>query len=226
MCRKGQQMRNVLISLAVMFTLSAVSWPAYGREPNQTVVRIQQHKDLPAAGRVERNIIYGRAAGVDLMLDLYYPADPNIVKPPLVVFVHGGAWQLGNKTFFVVPVLPELLKRGYAVASIGYRLAPKYQFPAQIEDVRSAVRYLRTHADKYGISTERIGAWGESAGGHLVSLLGLAGEEAGFDGENQWSGKPSGVQAVVSLFGPTNIRRLGARSINRTVFGAESFDDP
>lgn len=216
----------ILLSALMTQCFAVEAAPAI-TEPNKApAIGIVPQTNFAKAGRIERDIVYGKAGEVELKLDLYLPADPNVKNPPLLVFVHGGAWQMGHRTVFMLPVMPELLKRGYAVASIGYRLAPQYQFPAQIEDIKCAVKFLRASAGKYGYKADRIGAWGESAGGHLVSLLGLAGNDAGFEGKCQWSGQSADIQAVVDLFGPVNIPKLGAVDINRKVFGAESFDDP
>jgi acetyl esterase/lipase len=114
------------------------------------------------------------------------------------------------------------------MAAINYRLAPKYTFPAPIEDVKCAVRHLRAHAAQYNIDPERIGALGGSAGGHLVALLGVTDKEAGWDvGEN--SDQSSRVQAVVDMFGPTDLHRMFAGSSRRygqMIFNASSPDDP
>ncbi|MCL4795391.1 MAG: alpha/beta hydrolase fold domain-containing protein [Bryobacteraceae bacterium] len=123
-------------------------------------------------------------------LDLYLPANPGR-RPELVVFVHGGAWRQGSRAN---PPAFELLDAGYAVASVSYRLSQVAKFPAQIEDVRAAVKWLRTHAKEHGYNAARIAAWGPSAGGHLVALLGTSGND---------------VQAVVDYFGPSDLLRIG-----------------
>src|SRR5205823_8686811 len=104
------------------------------------------------------------------VLDLYRP--PKAEGPvPLVIWVHGGGWQNGDKSR--TPAL-DLLARGYAVASINYRLSQHAPFPAQIHDCKAAVRFLRAHAAEYRLDPDRVGAWGMSAGGHLVALLGTS----------------------------------------------------
>jgi acetyl esterase/lipase len=111
----------------------------------------------------------------------------------LVVWIHGGAWVNGNKEN--TPAL-FLLEQGFALASIRYRLSGQAAFPAQIEDCRAAIRFLRTNAAKYGYDAGKIGVWGSSAGGHLVALVGTMGT-----GDDK-------VQAVVNWYGPTNLRRM------------------
>ncbi len=104
--------------------------------------------------------------------------------------------------------IPELISRGYLVAAINYRLAPEYKFPAQIEDVKCAIRFLRAKASFYGIDPDRIGAWGGSAGGHLVALLGTADTNAGLEGLGGYMDYSSHVSAVVDFFGPSDIQEL------------------
>jgi acetyl esterase/lipase len=101
------------------------------------------------------------------------------------------------------PGADELVKRGYIVASLDYRLAPAHPWPAQLSDVKRAVRYLCANADRYGIDTRRIGLWGGSSGGHLVSLLGLTGIQA--DGAAQ----VKRVNAVVDFCGPSDLLAPG-----------------
>jgi acetyl esterase/lipase len=140
-------------------------------------------------------------------LDLYLPEAGEPL--PLIIWVHGGAFRMGSKNDRV-PL--EYLDAGYAVASINYRLSQHALFPAQIEDVKAAVRWLRVHAEKYNLDPERFGAWGESAGGHLVALLGTTGNVDTFDvGENL--GVSSLVQAVADHFGPTDFLQMDAQRL-------------
>jgi acetyl esterase/lipase len=165
--------------------------------------------------------------GVKLTMDLYQPE--KMTGPvPAVLYVHGGGWTGGDKSDGTGLLFKEaLLRRGYVMAAINYRLAPKYVFPVQIEDVKCAVRHLRANAAKYNIDPERIGAIGGSAGGHLVSLLGASDKAAGWDsGEN--SDQSSRVQAVVDMFGPSDLRVMLANSnrrIERLIFNASGPDD-
>jgi acetyl esterase/lipase len=148
------------------------------------------------------DIVYARPGGREVQLDLDIPA--GITNPPLVVMVHGGGWSGGSRQEFTSS---ELVENGFAVATVDYRLSPDVMFPAHIEDVKAAVRFLRAHAEEYGIDVRRVGAWGSSAGAHLVSLLALAGPEAGWDvGDNLDCS--SSVQAVVSWFGPSDFTAM------------------
>jgi len=160
---------------------------------------------LAGSEHIKRDLTYCEHGGVELKMDIYFPSAPD-VSMPAVLYLHGGAWVFGNKLAAGGVVdFSELLERGYVVASIDYRLAPKHPFPAQIEDAKCAVRFLRANADRYGIDTERIAAWGASSGGHLAALLGVTDESAWFDGSDTHAGVSSRVQAVIDLSGPTDL---------------------
>src|SRR5690606_30588174 len=123
---------------------------------------------LPRGTDVKLDVVYARPDGRPLKLDLYVPRHRRPV--PLIIWIHGGGWSEGGKDD--PPALPLLYAR-YAVASIEYRLSGRAQFPAQIHDVKAAVRFLRANAGRYRLDPDRFGVWGESAGGHLAALLGL-----------------------------------------------------
>ena len=116
---------------------------------------------VPEGTRVERDIVYARVGSRKLLLDLYVP--PKRSAPlPVIVWIHGGGWRGGSKGSGG-RALP-MLQRGYAVVDVGYRLSGEAIFPAQVEDCKAAVRWVRANADKYGLDPKRIGAWGSSAG--------------------------------------------------------------
>lgn len=141
-------------------------------------------------------------------LDLYWPEGGGPF--PLIVNVHGGAFMMGDKADpHKQPAMAQLVARGYAVASINYRLSGEAKFPAQIHDVKTAVRWLRAHAAENRLNTAAIGAWGDSAGGHLVALLGTSCGAADLEGAALgWAGESSGVQAVVDWFGPIDFLQM------------------
>lgn len=140
-------------------------------------------------------------------LDLYLPTGER--PTPLIVWIHGGAFRLGDKQD-KVPL--EYLDAGYAVASINYRLSQHALFPAQIEDCKAAVRWLRAHAQQHGLDPNRIAAWGESAGGHLAAMLGVTGHVGEFEvGEHL--DQSSRLQAVVDYFGPTDFLQMDAHRL-------------
>ena len=144
-----------------------------------------------------------------LELDLYLPAEASALVP-VVVFLHGGGWQLGSR-HSAGPAYAEwspspferVAQAGIAVASIDYRLTGEAQWPAQLYDAKAAVRWLRARSDEIGIDATRIAAWGESAGGHLAELLGLTG--ADLDGEIGIVGPSSAVVAVAAWYAPSDL---------------------
>jgi acetyl esterase/lipase len=148
------------------------------------------------------NVPYVSGAGPQQQLDLFLPT--NRKHLPLIVFVHGGGFAHGDK--FGDSLNPDelqLLWAGYAMASINYRLAQSALWPAQIEDCKAAIRWLKAHADQYGYDPDRIGVMGESAGGHLVAMLCTTSGTKKFDtGENL--DRSSDVACAVDLFGPTD----------------------
>jgi acetyl esterase/lipase len=153
-------------------------------------------------------------------LDVYLPAQGT--NWPLVVWVHGGAWLAGSKDS---PPALRLLSQGYAVASINYRLSRHAIFPAQIQDCKAAIRWLRANAAKYGYDSKRIGVWGASAGGHLVALLGTTGDVKDFDvGVNL--DQSSRVQAVVDFFGPTDLTLMSAQAGRNSKMDHDAADSP
>lgn len=154
---------------------------------------------------VERDVTYKVVDDISLKMDIYYPVK-RAGKLPAVVYIHGGGWYSGDKTGGAgQDDIPELVDRGYIVASVNYRLAPEYKFPAQIEDIKCAIRFLRENAAVYGIDTAHIGAFGDSAGGHLASLLGVTDAAAGFQGLGWYDEQSDKVQAVVNMFGPADL---------------------
>ncbi|MCS6903124.1 MAG: alpha/beta hydrolase fold domain-containing protein [Candidatus Bipolaricaulota bacterium] len=155
----------------------------------------------------EFDVTYCVMDGVELKMDIYRPRESTAPTPALL-YVHGGGWTSGDKRSGEgVRDTPELLARGYLVAAVNYRLAPRYKFPAMIQDVKCAVRFLRANAQRYNINPDKIGAWGGSAGGHLVALLGTADETAGWE-VGQYLDQSSRVQAVVDMYGPTDLTVL------------------
>ena len=157
----------------------------------------------PVLGTVVQNLTYC-TNGVPLKMDLYFPTS-GAAPWSTVVYVHGGGWVGGDKTTpHAVDDIKALQANGYIVAAVDYRLAPRYPFPDMIVDVKCAVRFLRAHAVEFQLDPEYIGAWGNSAGGHIVSLLGLAHKSAGWD-TGQYIEQSSDVQAVVDMFGPADL---------------------
>jgi acetyl esterase/lipase len=152
--------------------------------------------------RVERDLSYGKGGDVDLKLDLAVPAQDK--GPfPAVVCIHGGGWR-GGKRQDLDRLIKLLAQRGFVAATVTYRLTPAHPFPAQIEDCKAAVRWLRANAQKYRVRPDAIGAVGFSAGAHLACLIGAADTSAGLEGQGGNPNESSRVQAVVSFFGPSD----------------------
>ena len=160
-----------------------------------------------AGAPVFRDLAYVDGGTREQRLDLVLPAPPSPERTPapLIIWIHGGGWE--NGSYHQNPA-QAMAERGYAVASIGYRLSSQAKYPAQIEDCRAAVRWLRAHAAEYGLDPERFGVWGASAGGHLAALLGTAAGEKRFDvGENL--DQSSAVRCVIDSFGPSDLLHWG-----------------
>ncbi len=181
-------------------------------------------------------VAYAKPLGFrPLTLDLYLPpaAMPRPVKGfPLVVHVHGGAWLGGDKrhsgAFIDFPsVLASLAARGYVVASVEYRLSGEAKFPAQVQDVKSAIRWLRRHAATYSIDPARAVTWGESAGGHLAALVAVSCRAAGLEPDQQPRQDASDcVQGAVTWFGVFDMSTLVKQAREARAMSREAFDAP
>jgi acetyl esterase/lipase len=158
-----------------------------------------------AAQAVEvQTLRYASPGGTELLLDLYRPT--NAPGPlPVIVFVHGGGWSAGTRT--TGPDFRRFFARdGFAMASLDYRLTPAGVFPRNVEDVKTAVRFLRKHAAQYGLDAERICLWGTSAGGHLAAVAALA-PRGSFEG-TEWTDVSSAVRCVLDAYGPTGFTTM------------------
>lgn len=192
----GRRAVTLLLVAAALVTAGCAA-PASPRER----VRAGTGDDL-GADRVLRDRVFARRDGATLRLDLYLPgtAGPH----PLVVYVHGGGWEAGERRIrpgsAVGRAARSLLERGYAVATVDYRLSGSADFPAQVVDVADAVRWLRARSGEWGVDPNRIVLWGGSAGGHLVSLVAALADRPDVAG-----GGVPGVRAVVNWFGPTDM---------------------
>jgi acetyl esterase/lipase len=169
---------------------------------------------LPARGderrkvSTEYDVVYTKADGEDLKLDLARPAEGDGPFPAIIA-IHGGGWRHGSKDQ-MRGASSEFASRGYVAIAPQYRFCPKSTFPAQVYDVKAAVRWLKSHAKQYNVNPERIGAIGFSAGGHLALMLGLTGPADGLEGDAASDAPSTKIHAVVNYFGPTD---LGADDI-------------
>lgn len=191
--------RSVLLrcAFALTFPLILAAQPAPRSEPPPLRV--------PAGTTVHRDLAYVANGHARQKLDLYLP-EKSAGPLPLVIWVHGGGWQNGSKDQ-CLPLRLGFTGRGYAVASLNYRLSGHAIFPAQIEDCQAAVRWLRDHAKDYGLDSKRFAAWGSSAGGHLVALLGTAGDSTEFT-PTPTPKTSARVQAVCDFYGPTDLLKF------------------
>ncbi|MGZ0165266.1 MAG: alpha/beta hydrolase fold domain-containing protein [Planctomycetales bacterium] len=158
--------------------------------------------------QVSRDIEFAKVDGHSLKLDLYRPV--GATSPQLVVWVHGGAWRAGSKDGMP---LGELVRRGFAIASVDYRLSPVAKFPAQVHDCKAAIRFLRAKAKQYGYDASRIGIAGSSAGGHLVAEIGVTNGHPKLEGTvGEHLDQSSSVHAIVDYYGPTNFLTILTQS--------------
>jgi acetyl esterase/lipase len=164
---------------------------------------------LPMAGApkttpTHADVEYARVGDLSLKLDLYLPQRKSGAR--LLVWIHGGAWRAGSKER--MPVAP-LLKEGFAIASVNYRLTPVARFPANVHDIKAAIRWLRVNASQYGYDSSRVAIAGASAGGHLVALVGVSNRHPELEGTvGSELEASSDVQAIVSFYGASNLTTI------------------
>lgn len=149
------------------------------------------------------NVVYSRGKDYRLLCDIYKPLGPGPF--PAVLAIHGGAWSHGSKLQMMLPAR-KMSASGYVVIAINYRLAPKYKFPAQIQDCKRTVRWIRSNSEKLNVNPEQVAAFGYSAGGHLSAMLGTTDAQDQLDGElppdHEYGSISSRVQCVVVGGGP------------------------
>jgi len=191
----GSMMRVIVVTSVLAFG----SLAAVGSEPPKTTSEI--------------DIVYTKAGTTELKLDLSRPAEGDGPFPAVVV-IHGGAWRGGNKSD-LRPLLAVFAQRGYVAISPQYRFCPKDAFPAQVYDVKAAVRWLKGNAKKFKADPDHLGAIGFSAGGHLALMLGLTGPADGLEGDVSAGAPDSRVQAVVNYFGPTDLAASDIPTISK-----------
>jgi len=211
--------------LLLVLTLTSLSCSVLKQPANEPTTEQQSIAPtrVPTPIPDKSDITYCTAGNVELKMDMYYPT-MDAASLPVVVYVHGGGWTSGDKTSGTgIRFIPTLIERGFLVVAINYRLSPEHKFPAHIEDVKCAIRHLRAEAKTYNLDPNRIGAIGGSAGGHLVSLLGVTDESAGMEGTSGYHEYSSRVQAVIDLYGP-DPTLFCADAWVRKIFGAEDIN--
>ena len=156
-----------------------------------------------------RDLVYAEVDGHSLRLDVYSPRTPAIASP-LVVWIHGGAWRSGSKNN--IPV-DRWLEHGFAIASVDYRLSPVARFPAQVHDIKAAIRFLRAEASRLHVDPYRLVIAGNSAGGHLAALAGVSQGVEALEGRVGTAlDQDSAVQAIVSFYGAANLQSILGQS--------------
>jgi acetyl esterase/lipase len=163
--------------------------------------------NIPEHLTLDRDVIFNQDQDRPLRLHLLQRKKTSSRPAPAIVFVHGGAFRMGSRDDGLQALVP-FAELGYVCASLEYRLSGEALFPAQIEDVKCGVRFLRANAAHYRLDPERIGAWGPSAGGHLVAMLGVSDGVSELEGTGGWSDTSSRVQAVCDWFGPTDFLQM------------------
>ncbi len=154
----------------------------------------------------ELDVPYAATDNPRQRLDLYRPDRPRTDRLPVIVFLHGGGWLQGDKAEGAAELMPYLQGGEYAGVSVGYRLTDEAIWPAQLHDVKAAIRWIRAHAEAYGLDAGRIAVYGLSAGGHLALMLGFTGDVPALEGDlGPHPGVSTAVSGVVNFYGVTEI---------------------
>ena len=168
--------------------------------------------EIPDDVIFKADIEFANPDGQHLQLNLARPKTVN-GPCPAVICIHGGGFRAGTRQGYD-GLCVKLAERGYVAATVSYRLAPKYQFPAAVHDVKAAVRWLRASAGKYQIDPNRIGATGGSAGGHLAQFLGVTPDMRQFEGDGENLDQSSRVACVVNYYGPSDLTKSYGKSVD------------
>ncbi len=192
------------------------------------LLRVAIHAHAAGPIKAENDVVYRKVGDRELRLDIAWPSEGS--GPfPAVLFIHGGAWRGGDKRD-TRQFLAEAARRGYVAISPQYRFCPADTFPAQVHDVKAAVRWLRSHASEYKVDPDHIGAAGFSAGGHLALMLGAAGPESNLEGDVPAGAPSSRVQAVVNFSGLADLAATDfppvTRPLVRDFLGGDPGDKP
>lgn len=190
-----------------------------------TILNLSDPITVPDTVIETTDIEYGRVDDRPLLLDLYRPREQS-APLPAIIFIHGGGWASGNKSDYKYYTV-RFAQMGFVAATISYRFVDEAPFPACIEDAKCAVRWMRAHAEEYGIRPDAIAAAGGSAGGHLAMMLGYSSDCAELEGKGGYEDFSSAVQAVVNLYGPTDLSpvEFHHHPTLTAFFGGKSFED-
>lgn len=207
-----KRVNRILIAI-LLSTISTGSLSSCAGANTNTEAAAAERKPVPAKTpypapsgvRLYEEVKIGTAGNRSLYTSIAVPETAPPSPMPVVVYIHGGGWNHGTRKDSLGTICGYVREKGYIGVTLDYRLTPEAPFPAQIEDVKLAIRYLRANADKYYIDTDRIGVWGVSAGAHLAALLGTSGDHPELEGMGGWQEYSDKVQAVVDNYGPTDI---------------------
>ena len=205
--------------------------PKLSPEAKAILARMQMPNkfDPATVARRKTDIPYGTLP--EQLLDVYYP--PEGQGPwPLILYIHGGGWTLGNRRECALEGIIDAIHSGYAIVSVDYRLAPKVKYPEFLFDVKTAVRWARANAAEFDFDPARFAVMGDSAGAHLALLIGFTAGHPECEGEQYgWPGVSSAVQAVVDIYGPADLAADNAAWVAEAgvptvrFFGAAEDDD-
>ena len=198
-----------------------------GQDYEAALSRVETDAD---GARHWRDVVFAHTMGFR-PLTLYVSVPKALAPPPLVIFIHGGAWMMGHPTvgnavYAKLDAIGKLLRAGFAVARISYRFSSEGIFPTQLHDCKAAVRFLRNRAALFGVDTGRFAAMGDSAGGHLAALIGLTGDRADLEGDVGEVEGSSAVQAVVDWFGPAELLTMREQALPDGMKGQDEAESP
>jgi acetyl esterase/lipase len=241
-CRRKLSYFGVFWTIVAHTLLACVSTPKNGRELkapggfwNETAMKlaygvgalklIDRNPEIPDELEVFSNRVYKTVDTLQLELDVYRLRDTGNEPKPTMVFIHGGAWKTGKRSDYL-PYLIDYAQKGYVTATVSYRLSRVAKFPAAVQDVNCAVRWLKAHAEEFGIDPDRMVLIGGSAGGHLSMMVGYAGEEPLFEPQCEAGALSSEVRAIVNLYGPTDLTTDEARGRGEPIsFLGATYDE-
>lgn len=201
-----------IMILLVFMVLCYAAWASDGNQkaapPNMpqpgqvgpTGQMIPKTLDVPKDIQLDRDIVFATINGQELKLDIAYPKDTRKARPA-IVYIHGGGFEGGEKPTDQTVLFAQ---NGFVGVAIEYRLSSVAKFPAAVHDCKTAIRWVRANAKKYGVDPDKIGVIGESAGGYLVAMMGTSGGNSYLEGDGPYREYESSVQAVVDLFGPVD----------------------
>lgn len=198
-------MKNTLILFSLCCLIGATE--AHATQPETTVVEQARQGAVNKKVSVTSDIVYREGASKSWVLDLAEPMNfGGDGLRPAIVIVHGGGWRAGSKHHMVYrDLLIDYALQGYVTISVGYRFDQEAAFPACIEDVKCAVRWLKAHAKELRVDPERIGSYGHSAGGHLSLMLGVSSENKELEGDGPWQEYSSAIACAAGGAPPTEI---------------------